>query len=73
MDTLDDDCGTFIEVLPQCGGGHCPRILIIENGDALVQGFVVDNATKKELDVPEGEDVIFVPKSVFQEFVKLNK
>lgn len=55
-----------------CAGGKCPKILINENGDALVQGLVVDNATKKELNVPEGEDVIFVPKSVFQEFVKQN-
>lgn len=59
--------------IQRCGGGRCPKILTNENGDALVQGLLVDNATKKELNVPEGEDVVFVPKEVFQEFVKLKK
>ena len=70
MDALDNDFGFFIEVLPQCASGLCPRILLNENGDALVQGLLVDDATKKELNVPEGEDVVFVPKSIIQGFVK---
>jgi len=55
-----------------CAGGKCPKILIDENGDPIVQGLSVDDVTKKELNVPEGENVVFVPKSIIQEFVKHN-
>jgi len=65
-----ENLGLFIQT---CGGGRCPKILINENGDALVQGLSVDDATKKELNVPEGEDVVFVPKSIIQEFMEQNK
>lgn len=70
MDIRIENLGLFIQT---CGGGRCPKILINENGDALVQGLLVDDAIKKELDVPEGEDVVFVPKSIIQEFVGKNK
>ena len=56
-----------------CGGGSCPQILINDNGDALVQGSLLDESVKKGLNLPNGEDVVFVPKSIIQKFLKQNK
>ena len=56
-----------------CGGGACPKILINDDGDALVQGLLVDEATKKKLTIPEGEGLVFVPNSVIKEFLKQSK
>ncbi|MDR2125654.1 MAG: hypothetical protein LBP63_02325 [Prevotellaceae bacterium] len=56
-----------------CGGGRCPKILLNEDGDALVQGLLVDDSIKKTLNVPQGEDIIFLPKEIIQEFLENNK
>ena len=53
-----------------CGGGRCPKIYINDDGDALVQGYFVDEATKIKMNLNEDEDVVFVPKSIIQEFIK---
>jgi hypothetical protein len=63
----------FYEVSSCCTAGGCPKILINENGDALIQGLLVDESVKKSLNVPKSEDIVFVPKSIIQEFVKQNK
>ena len=34
-----------------CGGGACPKIFIDDNGDALVQGYLVDDATKIKMNL----------------------
>ena len=58
--------------IQECGGGRCPKILINENGDALVQGLLVDDSIKKELNVPKEEDIVFLPNEVIQEFLNNN-
>ncbi|MDR2125653.1 MAG: hypothetical protein LBP63_02320 [Prevotellaceae bacterium] len=64
---------TFHKTYENCGGGTCPKILLNEDGDALVQGLLVDNSIKKDLNVSNGEDVVFVPKNIIQEFLMQNK
>ena len=53
-----------------CGGGACPKIFIDDNGDALVQGYLVDDTTKIKMNLNDDEDVVFVPKSIIQELIK---
>ena len=53
-----------------CGGGACPKIYINDNGDALVQGYFVDDATKIKMNINEDENVVFIPKSILQELIK---
>jgi hypothetical protein len=58
------------DVPPQCAGGLCPKILIDDNGDALVQGYVIDDATKAKMNKNEDEDIVFVPKNIIQDLIK---
>ncbi len=53
----------------KCGGGRCPKILLDEKGNALVQGAKVDKVCVAGLNVPEHEDVVFIPKDVIAEFL----
>ena len=39
---------------------------IIDDGDNLVlQGYKLDDATRRTLGIPDGEDAIVMPKNVF--------
>lgn len=53
-----------------CGGGRCPKILLKKNGDALVQGGIVETDVLRNLNVPSGENVVFLPGEVVKEFIK---
>ncbi len=54
----------------KCGGGRCPKILLKENGDALVQGKIVGQDVLSRLNVPSDENVVFLPESVIKEFLR---
>lgn len=53
----------------KCGGGRCPKILMNRNGDVLVQGSNVDDEVRAHLNVPTGENVVFLPRDVMKEFL----
>ena len=50
--------------ISNCGGGRCPRVLINDNGDAIIQGYSLSPDNIATLDVPNGENVIFLSKDV---------
>ncbi len=52
-----------------CGGGRCPKFLVNDNGDVLVQGTKVERSSVSGLNVPPYEDVVFIPKDVLAEFL----
>lgn len=55
----------------KCGGGRCPKVLLRDNGDALVQGIKVEDADiRAGLNVPDTEEVVFLPSDVVREFVE---
>lgn len=68
-----NNLASYSITIDDCARGKCPKILINEEGNALVQGLTVDSSTKKELGIPEGEDVVFVPNSIIQKLIQHNK
>lgn len=47
-----------------CGGGRCPRVLLNDNGDAIIQGYGLSQENISDLKIPDGENVIFLSKEV---------
>jgi hypothetical protein len=59
-------------IFDSCGpkGHGCPKVFKSEDGDYLVQGYMLKNADKDPLDAPEGEDVVRLPKEFFESMLK---
>ena len=53
-----------------CPGGGCPTVYEAEDGDYLVQGYILKNTDKSALGTPEGEDLVRLPKEFFEEMLK---
>lgn len=47
-----------------CLTGSCPTVYQTDNGDYVVQGFVLSNADKQILSLPENEDAVLIPKKL---------
>ena len=59
------------ELYNECGnGGECPKILQSEDGDYLVQGYVLGNEVKDSTNAPCGEDLVILPKAFFERMLK---
>jgi hypothetical protein len=51
-----------------CSGGDCPTIYGTDDGDVLVQGYVVtDPDALKAIGAPEGEAVVRIPRYVLDQ------
>lgn len=49
------------------GINSCPTVLeVVDNDEHLiVQGIKLDAATRRELNIPDGEDAVFLPKDIY--------
>lgn len=52
-----------------CNGGTCPTVYEAPHlgADVLVQGYVVSSKDAAELDVPTGETLVRVPRSMLMD------
>ena len=48
-----------------CANGACPSFLLTDTGSVLVQGAKLAPNHRKSLTVPDHEDVVAIPKEVF--------
>ncbi len=51
-----------------CLTGSCPTIYKTENGDFVVQGFVLNNEDKQNLKIATNEDAVLIPKELLDKF-----
>ena len=59
------------EIFNLCGTqGNCPKVLQSEDGDYIIQGYVLKSDEKKTLSAPNGEDIVRLPKEFVKEMVK---
>lgn len=56
-----------LEVLrsESCGGGTCPTLYATDRGTFVVQGYILDGETLREMGLPEGEAAVEIPRSLF--------
>ncbi len=52
---------------PQCRGGRCPSVYLTDDGDFVVQGFLLDTLERAKLDIPGGEDAVRVPRTLLEQ------
>ena len=45
----------------------CPTVLALEDGSVLVQGYKLNAEDTSFLDIPEGENVVHLPKDFIQQ------
>ena len=48
-----------------CANGGCPALLLTDTGTVLVQGAKLPANPRQSLDIPDHEDVVAIPKEVF--------
>ncbi|WP_100839345.1 hypothetical protein [Kitasatospora fiedleri] len=54
-----------------CNNGTCPTLWGTENGNYVVQGYVITDPERlAELDLPEGETAVMIPASVLEEYFR---
>jgi len=53
-------------VSPACAQGACPSFHLTDNGIVLVQGARLPDNPRDSLDIPDHEDVVAIPKDVFE-------
>lgn len=53
-----------------CEDSSCPTIYQNESGDFVIQGFKLKPEDKQNIDLPQGEDAVVVPKEFLQQFVE---
>ncbi|MDM4767282.1 hypothetical protein [Pelomonas sp. SE-A7] len=47
-----------------CAGGKCPTLYRGSDGHIYVQGFVVEDALKASVSVPNGEELVRIPEAL---------
>lgn len=52
-----------------CGQGLCPGIVITDRDTVLIQGNVLRKGDKSQLTVPSHEDVVEIPREVFDDLL----
>jgi hypothetical protein len=55
---------------PGCDQSSCPTIYQNESGSFFIQGYIVAKNNREGADIPEGEDLVEVPKEFLEAFVK---
>ena len=61
---------TVIHSTKNCADSSCPTIYKDEQGNFIIQGFILNHKDKSEISIPEGEDAIVVPADFLMEFVQ---
>ena len=52
-----------------CANGMCPGIIVTDRNTVLVQGRVLAKDDKAQLTVPGHEDVVEIPREVFDDLL----
>ena len=52
-----------------CANGMCPGIIVTDRNTVLVQGHVLHKVDKAQLTVPGHEDVVEIPREVFDDLL----
>lgn len=52
-----------------CGQGLCPGIIVTDRATVLIQGYVLPKADKSTLSVPAQEDVVEIPRAIFEDLL----
>ncbi|MGL4340590.1 MAG: hypothetical protein ACRCSP_09255 [Rhodoglobus sp.] len=52
-----------------CGGGGCPTVYEVDADTLLIQGYTADDRFEPGF-VPDGENVIRIPKGLLVQFAK---
>lgn len=52
------------------GLNSCPTVLALGEDEVVLQGYDLDDDTRRELKIPEGENAIRMPKSLYLEGAK---
>lgn len=52
-----------------CAESTCPTIYQDDQGNFVIQGFILKNEIKKSINIPEGEDAIKVPAEFIETFI----
>ncbi len=55
---------------PGCNESSCPTIYQNESGSFFIQGYVVAQDNREGANIPEGEDLVEVPKEFLEAFIK---
>ena len=59
------------EIFNLCGnGGACPTVYKAEDGDYIVQGYVLKSDEKETLSALNGEDIVRLPKEFVEKMVE---
>jgi len=53
-----------------CPGRPCPTLYRAQNDRYFVQGYKVDKETEESIDLPEGELLVEIDKSLIQEIAQ---
>lgn len=54
---------------PACANGACPAFHLTDTGAVVVQGAKITVNPRDSLDIPQHEDVVAIPKEVFDALV----
>jgi len=52
-----------------CANGMCPGIIVTDRNTVLVQGHVLPKVDKAQLTVPGHEDIVEIPREVFDDLL----
>lgn len=50
----------------QCINGGCPAAILTDNGDIIVQGYILTVEERASLGQPAGEDYVRMPRHTFE-------
>lgn len=55
---------------PGCNESSCPTIYQNKSGSFFIQGYIVAKDSRAGANIPEGEDLVEVPKEFLEAFIK---
>jgi len=53
-----------------CRNGACPAAILAENGDIFLQGYVPASTENAELNAPNGESFVRMPRATFEKIAR---
>lgn len=62
-----------LDGIGNCMGGSCPSIYETEDGDFVVQGYLIASNDKGSIGLPPGEDAVLIPRRLLEAFARHQK
>ena len=53
-----------------CSNAACPAVVVADNGDVFVQGYLPAAAESAQLTAPNGEGFVRMPKATFEKIAR---